>query len=37
MEDIPFTVTDKQEILKVQGQDLLTSISILKVDEFISH
>ena len=34
MEDVPFTVTDKQEILKVQGQDLLTSISILKVDEF---
>ena len=33
MEDIPFTVTDKQEILKIQGQDLLTSVGILKVDE----
>ena len=33
MSDVPFTVTDKQEILKVQGQDLLTSVGILKVDE----
>ncbi|MDO5792688.1 MAG: SpaA isopeptide-forming pilin-related protein, partial [Turicibacter sp.] len=33
MSDVPFTVTDKQEILKVQGKDLLTVTELLKVDE----
>ncbi len=33
MEDVEFVVTDKQEILKVQGVDLPTYVSILKVDE----
>ena len=33
MADVPFTVTDKQEILKVQGQDLQTVTELLKVDQ----
>ena len=33
MSDVPFTVTDKQEILKVKGKDLQTVTELLKVDE----
>ena len=37
MSDVPFTVTDKQEILKVQGKDLPTVTELLKVDRTEIH